>query len=101
MKRSKQSKDSSDALTPRVVRLEFIHPTAQSVSIAGSFNDWRPGATPMLALGQGHWVKQLVLPPGRYEYRLVADGEWITDPLAQQTVPNPFGGVNSVLAVPG
>jgi len=32
---------------------------------------------------------------------LVVDGEWMPDPLARATVPNPFGGQNSVLNVKG
>jgi len=55
----------------------------------------------MVLLGDGRWRKELVLPPGVYEYRLVVDGEWMTDPLGQTTSPNPFGGLNSVLKVNG
>jgi len=80
--------------------LEFIDPVAESVCIAGTFNDWRPGATPMIHIGAGRWVKDLALPPGVYEYCLVVDGcKWAPDPRASETVPNPFGGVNSVLKV--
>ena len=46
-------------------------------------------------------MTELALPPGTYEYRLVVDGEWIADPSAKETVPNPFGGVNSVLKANG
>ena len=84
----------------RCVYLEFVHPRARSVSIAGSFNDWRPTATPMIAMGRGWWVKGLVLPPGRYQYRLVVDGQSMPDPNAAEVVTNPNGGVNSVLVVP-
>ncbi len=101
MKRSKANQQKRNGSAPHPVRLEFTHPTATSVCVAGSFNDWRPGATPMLSLGDGRWVKQLALPPGRYEYRLVADGEWMADPAARESAPNPFGGVNSILAVAG
>jgi 1,4-alpha-glucan branching enzyme len=83
------------------IHFEFTSSAAESVAIAGSFNDWQPNATPMIALGQGRWAKDLALPPGQYEYCLVVDGEWITDPLAKETVPNPFGGVNSVLRANG
>jgi hypothetical protein len=55
----------------------------------------------MVALGDGRWMKELTLAPGVYEYRIVADGEWMTDPLARETNPNPFGGLNSVLKVEG
>ncbi|HEY5913802.1 MAG TPA: glycogen-binding domain-containing protein [Verrucomicrobiae bacterium] len=82
------------------VRVEFSHPTATAVAIAGTFNDWRPEATPMVAMGEGRWLKELVLPPGRYEYLFVVDGRWLADPLAQATITNPFGGVNSVVNVP-
>ena len=44
-------------------------------------------------------MKELALPPGRYEYRLVVDGESMPDPLVHETAPNPFGGLNSVLKV--
>ena len=65
--------------------------------MTGTFNDWRAEATPMVPLGNGRWMKELTLPPGVYEYRIVADGEWMPDPLACETTPNPFGGMNSVL----
>jgi len=69
------------------------------VNVAGSFNDWRPEATPMVSLGGGSWMKELTLPPGVYEYRFVVDSEWMPDPQAAETTPNPFGGVNSVIRV--
>ena len=46
----------------------------------------------MVSLGDGRWAKELVLPPGVYEYRLVVDGEWMPDPRASETAPNPYGG---------
>ena len=80
--------------------LEFIHPEAREVFIAGSFNDWCPTATPMVAGGEGRWVKELVLPPGRHEYRFVVDGQLVDDPKGAEFVPNPHGGQNAVLVVP-
>ncbi len=81
------------------VRFEFAHPTATIVCIAGTFNDWQPEAKAMHRLGDGRWLKETVLPPGTYEYRLVVDGQWIADPLVKETVLNPFGGRNSILRV--
>jgi 1,4-alpha-glucan branching enzyme len=83
-----------------ITTFEFNHPTATTISVAGTFNDWRPGAAPMIPLGAGRWIKALTLPPGKYEYRLVVDGKWMCDPLAAETVPNSFGELNSVLRVP-
>jgi 1,4-alpha-glucan branching enzyme len=101
MKRNKSRQSKGKGLSSAPVRLEFIHPTATAVCIAGTFNDWRPEATPMIALGNSRWLKELALPPGQYEYRLVVDGQWMSDPLARETAPNPFGGFNSVLSVAG
>jgi len=81
------------------VRFEFTHPTATTVCVAGTFNDWHPEAKPMHPVGDGRWLKETVLPPGTYEYCLVVDGEWMPDPRARETVPNPFGGRNSLLKV--
>jgi 1,4-alpha-glucan branching enzyme len=81
------------------VHFEFTHPTASTVCVAGTFNDWQPEAKPMHPLGDGGWLKETVLPPGTYEYCLVVDGKWMPDPLAKETVPNPFGGRNSLLKV--
>jgi len=80
---------------------EFSHPTASAVRIAGTFNDWQPEAEPMHSMGDGYWLKKTILPPGIHEYCLVVDGQWTPDPLARETVPNPFGGKNSVLKVAG
>ena len=62
--------------------------------MGASGDRWRRGCT--LPLGGGRWIKELVLPPGVYEYRLVIDGEWMSDPRATETTPNAFGGLNSV-----
>jgi 1,4-alpha-glucan branching enzyme len=96
-----KSHDSGRAASPQPVpvRFEFTHPTAATVCIAGTFDDWRPEARPMHPMGNGRWLKETVLPPGTYEYCLVVDGQWMPDPLARETVPNPFGGRNSVLKV--
>jgi len=80
---------------------EFTHPTARAVHIAGSFNDRQPEAEPMHPMGEGYWLGKTTLPPGSYKYCLVVDGQWAPDPLARETVSNPFGGKNSVLKVPG
>ena len=84
---------------PPPAHFEFLHPTAARVCLAGTFNDWRPEATPMVPIGDGRWMKELTLPPGVYEYRIVADGQWMPDPLAREATPNPFGGMNSVLRI--
>jgi len=81
------------------VRFEFTHPTAATVCVAGTFNDWQPAVGPMRRVADGRWLEETALPPGTYEYRLVVDGQWMPDPLATESVPNPFGGSNSILKV--
>ena len=81
------------------VRFEFMHPTATTVCLAGTFNHWQPEAKTLHSSTTGHWWKETALPPGTYEYCFVVDGQWISDPLAQESVPNPFGGRNSILHV--
>ena len=91
------AKSAGPSLIP--VAFEFTHPTATTVCVAGTFNDWHAEAKPLHPLGAGHWLKETVLPAGTYEYCLVVDGEWMPDPRARETVPNPFGGRNSILKV--
>ncbi len=99
MNKRQKTTPTSHAPRSHCVCLEFIHPQATEVCVAGSFNEWHPSATPMIRLDAGKWVKELDLPPGRYEYRFVVDGQWVDDPAARETVPNPHGGVNAVLEV--
>ncbi|MHB8520476.1 MAG: glycogen-binding domain-containing protein [Limisphaerales bacterium] len=93
--------DNAPSAGPQLVpvRFEFTHPTATTVCVAGTFNQWQPAAKSMHLSENGHWLKETVLAPGTYEYCLVVDGQWMPDPLAKETVPNPFGGRNSVLKV--
>lgn len=98
MKKETKGQKNGEA-QPKRIHFEFTSPTAESVAIAGTFNEWRPNATPMIHLGRGRWAKDLALPRGTYEYRLVVDGQWMPDPQESDTAPNPFGGVNSVRKV--
>jgi hypothetical protein len=100
MKHNKNHDNAKSTGPPLVpVRFEFTHPTATTVCVAGTFNDWEPEAKPLHPLGGGRWLKETVLRPGTYEYCLVVDGKYMPDPQARETVPNPFGGRNSLLKV--
>jgi 1,4-alpha-glucan branching enzyme len=80
----------------RKVRFELDAPKAKSVFAGGTFNNWSPTATPLVLVGGSTWSKDLLLPPGRYEYRFVVDGKWVEPPHAKAYVPNPNGGRNGV-----
>lgn len=106
---SRKSTRASVKATPRTlavmkrpvqaVLIEYHDNGARKVCVAGSFNDWRPDGLDMINMGGGRWAKELLLPPGTYEYRLVVDGKWITDPAVEHTVPTPFGETNALLVV--
>ena len=81
------------------ISLELIKPEAKHVCVAGSFNEWKPERTPLVARGHGRWAGDLAVKPGRHEYLFVVDGQWVPDPNAKESVQNPFGGTNSVLVV--
>ena len=87
-------KDSAAGLS-----LKFVAPAASQVCVAGTFNDWNPSINPLKPGAGGEWRAHLKLSPGRYEYLFVVDGNWLPDPVATASVPNPFGSVNSVLSV--
>jgi 1,4-alpha-glucan branching enzyme len=74
-------------------------PDAKEVFVAGQFNDWSPARDRMTKDKDGVWRATLDLKPGTYEYRFVADGQWIEDPGNPDKVPNPYGGSNSVVTV--
>jgi len=99
MNAKNKTKQSDAGCGSHCVRMELARPDAQEVGIAGSFNDWHPSVTPMIRLSDGMWAKELVLPPGSYEYRFVVDGEWVDDPAATELIPNSFGTANAVLVI--
>lgn len=102
MKTKATRKKSDDALAPaRAIRLEVHDPVAASVCVAGTFNDWHPADAPLARQTDGSWAKEILLPPGRYEYLFVVDGQWRPDPAAAEQAGNPYGGQNSVLHVHG
>jgi hypothetical protein len=71
-------------------------PQAQRVQLAGDFNSWAPDGTEM-EFSNGVWKKILALTPGRYRYRYVVDGQWLSDPRNCVTEPSPFGDWDSII----
>jgi Glycogen recognition site of AMP-activated protein kinase len=86
---------------PKTINVSFalVKPGARRVSLCGEFNRWSPEATPLKPHENGRWETSLALAPGRYQYKFVADGEWLSDPAAQQNIPNVHGTLNSVIEV--
>ncbi len=92
------TRSESDPGSHRNVVLEVREPGAREVAVLGSFNAWIPWRLERGA--QGLWTLALVLPPGRYAYKLRVDGQIQTDPRAQRQEADGFGGSNSLLIVP-
>ncbi|HZZ44819.1 MAG TPA: AAA family ATPase [Tepidisphaeraceae bacterium] len=74
---------------------------AAAVSIAGDFNNWSADSAVMSPAPNrpGEWRAALNLKPGRYRYRLVVDGQWITDPHNRYVETNQFGELNNIIEV--
>lgn len=91
-------KKSTKEKKPRAKRVHFEldAPEAKEVAVTGSFCDWDDRYDLKRREG-GRWKRTMNLPPGRHEYRFIVDGEWRDDPRSPERVPNPYGGLNSVL----
>jgi len=75
------------------------HPRARSVALAGTFNNWNAQSTLLTRKG-ADWSVSIKLPPGKYLYKFVIDGErWTVDPENSQTEGDSEGHVNSVLSI--
>ena len=70
----------------------------KKVQLAGNFNGWSPDDTE-LKKKDGKWQTQLFLNPGKYQYQIVADGEWMLDPTNPKKTDNNQGGYNSVFTI--
>jgi len=80
--------------------------STKRVMVAGDFNNWDANELVMEKTGKG-WDRQIYLAEGKYYYRFMVDGEWITDPANRVKVKNKdinksedkYGYLNSVLHV--
>lgn len=83
------------------IRFVFIHSSARSVSLAGSFNQWST-TSHLLARsgGRGPWSIVAPLPPGEHTFMFVVDGQqWVSPPAAEDYVDDGFGARNGVVVV--
>ena len=83
----------------RETEFSLLAPQAQSVFIAGNFNQWNLSSHPLKRDEHGVWKITLPLTPGRYEYRFMTDGKWENDPFCEGCHPNEFGTMNCVRVV--
>jgi len=91
-------------LGPRLVRNGILFsldaPNVETLKLVGDFNNWTPDKNSELEKSEtGKWEKVLSLPPGRYHYKFIADGEWREDSGNPNYIVNDFGGIDSVVEV--
>jgi 1,4-alpha-glucan branching enzyme len=73
---------------------------AESLCVAGDFNDWNTSATPLKRQKDKRWAVTVNLAPGTYRYRYVVNSNtWQNDPEADRYEPSGFGENNSVVLV--
>ncbi len=82
------------------IRFTISAPSANSVAIAGSFNNWDPHRNMLSPSGdRSIWSITLPLSPGEYEYLFIIDNKtWMPDPAAPE-VDDGMGGKNSLLII--
>jgi glucoamylase len=75
---------------------------AKRVEVVGDFTSWSPRGM-ILREAAGADLKYLTLKfarDARVEYKFIADGEWINDPLSNQKLDNGVGGFNNFFTMP-
>lgn len=77
----------------------FQSETAKTVSIAGSFNNWSATSHSFIKGENGLWSVTINLAPNYYQYKLVVDGKWITDPANDWKINDGGDGFNSIIKV--
>jgi len=75
------------------------HHKATEVFLAGSFTNWQNNMLPMQKTDSG-WMINVKLPPGKYYYKFIADGHWMTDEDNMLVENDGDGNNNSVYYVP-
>ena len=71
---------------------------AQKVHIVGEWNGWEKEEMKRKRDGSFWITKRLKKGEYRYKY-LVNETQWFNDPSADEYVPNPFGGTDSLVVV--
>jgi CubicO group peptidase (beta-lactamase class C family) len=72
------------------------YPAAKIVNLAGTFNEWKPSSIVCGKEG-AEWICRVELKPGKYLYKFIVDGHWITDPANPTIEDDGRGNSNSVI----
>ncbi|MBC7842997.1 MAG: isoamylase early set domain-containing protein, partial [Gemmatimonadaceae bacterium] len=86
--------------TTRAIVFELDAPDAHTVQVLGDFNQWSRGASEMQRGADGRWRMTTLLPPGRYVYAFLVDGQrFRRDPMRDAVEDRDFGVNGSELVV--
>ena len=71
---------AQDPVQPGTFRFSFRATPGETVTVAGSFNNWDPFMYVLRETSPGFYTLTLPLPPGRFQYVFFHRGEQIPDP---------------------
>lgn len=74
-------------------------PGANSVAIAGCFNNWQPQEMDVPEKDGMQWSISLPLESGTYQYKFIVDGVWVIDPVNTSRITNQYAEENSLITV--
>ncbi|MFH1530983.1 MAG: alpha-amylase family glycosyl hydrolase [Pseudomonadota bacterium] len=86
------------------VVFSYTGAVVSEVLVTGEFTGWAESAAAGAHAmsdddGDGTWEVPVHLEPGSYQYKLIVDGSWITDPSNPSTVDDGQGNTNSLIVV--
>lgn len=92
----------SPQISPTGISFLLHDRDAQKVQVIGSWDGWHGPGLVAAQPKPGVWhAARTILPPGRYFYRFLLDGQrWLADPANPRKSPNGVGGFDSILVVP-
>ena len=91
-------KIEQDAPGRILVEFSYSAADADTVALAGNFNDWDPEKY-LMTRRNGVFSLTVALTPGQYEYKFVVDGKWEMDNENPRFTANDFGTLNSVFEI--
>jgi len=87
-------------IAARPIMFELDAPGARTVQVIGDFNDWSRNASSMQRGTDGRWRVTTLLPPGRYVYAFLIDGERFQRDLRRDPIEDrDFGVTGSELVI--
>lgn len=89
----------SPIVSGKSVTFILYEPTAQTVEIAGSFNNWERLEMFRNPTEPGMWGVRYTLKPGRHQYKYVVDNRWTHDPENYSPADDGNGNVNSTFVI--